>query len=72
MKDENRLWRTIAYLFFAGNTSFIIILLEMIILGRPYFSLFLLILAVSVYLNFKFFLGKKTPRKDKKPAKAVL
>ena len=56
---SDRLWKFIAYGYFISNTLCLIVLLEMLILGKPYISLFLLILATTIYLNFKIFKIKK-------------
>jgi len=52
---SDRLWKFIAYGYFISNTLCLIVLLEILILGKPYISLFLLILAATAYLNLKNF-----------------
>ncbi len=52
---ERKFWQYFAYGYLAVNTVCVIIIIETIVLGKPYVSLFLLILASMVYLNLKTF-----------------
>lgn len=55
---SDRLWKFIAYGYFISNTLCLIVLLEMLILGKPYISLFLFIFAGTTFFNFKYFKKK--------------
>jgi hypothetical protein len=52
---ERKFWKYFAYGYLAVNTLCAIVLIETIILGKPYVSLFLMILATMIYLNLKTF-----------------
>lgn len=52
---EKKFWKYFAYGYLAVNTICLIMIFETIVLGKPYVSLFLLILSVTVYLNLKTF-----------------
>lgn len=55
--ENDMLWRIIAYGYFATSTLCLLLLIEILLLGRPYVSLFLLIFSGTLYLNWKV-LGK--------------
>lgn len=50
---DRQFWTHFAYGFAAVNTFCIMILLEMLIFDIPYVSLFFMIFALTIYLNFK-------------------
>ncbi|MFZ6034815.1 MAG: hypothetical protein ACOYUB_01520 [Patescibacteria group bacterium] len=52
---EKKFWKYFAYGYLAVNTICLIMIFETIVLGKPYASLFLLILSATVYLNLKTF-----------------
>ncbi|MBI4973744.1 hypothetical protein HZC27_03990 [Candidatus Roizmanbacteria bacterium] len=56
---EQQYWRQFAVGFFFINTACVIVLIEVLVFGKPYVSLFLLILVFTYLLNKKLFLKKK-------------
>ena len=50
---SNKFWSYLAYGFFATQTHCVVILLEFLIFGRPYISLFWGILVLTVHFNLK-------------------
>ncbi len=57
MKED--FWLLVGYILITFNTLSVVILLEMIFLGRPYITLFLLILFGVYKINRKMFASKK-------------
>ncbi len=57
MKED--FWLLVGYILITFNTLSVVILLEMIFLGRPYVTLFLLILFCVYKINKKLFAKKK-------------
>ena len=56
MENPKRDWFTyLSYGFCIANTLTIIVLLDLLAFNFPYVSLFLCIVAVTVYLNMKLF-----------------
>lgn len=51
--NDAHLWRTIAWGYFLCINLCVVILVEMIVLGFPYISLFLLIFAATIKLNMR-------------------
>jgi len=56
---EKRFWRQFAVSFFVVNTVCVIILIEVLVFGRPYIFLFLLIFSLTFFLNRKIFKRNK-------------
>lgn len=52
---DNKFWRYFAYGFFAVNTISVIIMVEVLLYGKPYASLFLLIFFSTIYFNLRHF-----------------
>lgn len=52
---EKKFWHYFAWGYLIVNTACLIIIMETIVLGKPYVSLFAMILAAMIYLNFKTF-----------------
>jgi hypothetical protein len=59
---NSKLLKHIAYGWLVLQTMCIFILLEILISGKLYISLFLLIFAMTTYLNFKMFRKEKHER----------
>jgi len=57
MKED--FWLLVGYILIIFNTLSVVILLEMIIFGKPYITLFLLILYCMYKLNMNLFVKKK-------------
>lgn len=57
MKED--FWLLLGYILITFNTLSVVILLEMIFLGRPYITLFLLILYIVYKINRKMFTKKR-------------
>lgn len=64
---ENQFWRWFAIAFCGVNTLCVIMLIEFFIYGIPYFTLFILIFSLTLFLNRHNF--KKA--KDKSAAQAT-
>jgi len=56
---KENFWLLIGYILIAVNTLSVVILLEMIIFGKPYITLFILILYCAYRFNMKLFMKKK-------------
>lgn len=53
--DNDVLWKVFAYGYFAVNTVCILVLIDLLVFGKPYITLFLLIFSLTIYVNFKIF-----------------
>lgn len=60
MSQNKNLFKYFSYGYFIINTLTIIIILEILIFGFPYISLFLIILLITTYPKFKKY--KNTPK----------
>lgn len=56
---ENQLWRQFAWGFFIVNTVCAVFLIEFFVFGKPFISIFVLIFAVTLYLNRKLLIKGK-------------
>jgi len=66
---EQHFWRQFAVGFFVVNTVCVIILIEVLIFGKPYISLFLLILVFTFFLNKKLFRFSRHSRNPTCPSR---
>lgn len=52
---EKKFWQYFAYGYLIVNTVCLVMIIETIVIGKPYVSLFLIIFASLAYLNLKTF-----------------
>jgi len=56
---EQQYWRQFAIGFLMVNTACVVVLIEVLTFGKPYISLFFLILTLTILFNRKLFWKKK-------------